>query len=107
MLTKDILYCSVLWSTAQRLYISFLHLPYLGSRACSNIFCLSKISRTLHNSQRNIIINHPQYKASVNHEMAVPTHGNIKEVHGRQILVCENSNHWNNCTGLSVWCTRL
>jgi hypothetical protein len=76
-----------------------LPLPYLGSRACSNIFCLSKISQKMHNIQRNIIINHPLSKASVNHEMAVPPNDNIKKVHGRQTLVCENSNHWNNCTG--------
>jgi hypothetical protein len=38
----------------------------------------------MNNIQRNIIINHPLSKASVYHEMAVPTNDNIKKVHGRQ-----------------------
>jgi len=53
----------------------------------------------MYNIQRNIIMNHPLSKASVNLEMAVPPNDNIKKVHGRQTLECENSNHWNNCTG--------
>jgi hypothetical protein len=37
----------------------------------------------MNNIQRNIIINHPQSKASVNHEMAVPTNDNIKKNSGQ------------------------
>jgi hypothetical protein len=36
----------------------------------------------MNNIQRNTIINHPMTKASVNHEMVVPTNDNIKKVHG-------------------------
>lgn len=38
----------------------------------------------MNNIQRNKIINHTLSKASVKHEMAVPTNDNIKQVPGGQ-----------------------